>query len=288
MSEDRNADEPSATDESTDSVNRRRFVKAFGAAGSVGLLGLGTGQASARRNSVSRSRAGDIARRSVSQAALNTAKADLGVSSFQLSEATEQKIDGVPWVQIPVSGINLFAYNTKQDTTEIKPDSNTLVRARLEDDEVTIERLKIGGAVTEEALQTLAHSADWNKALENGGVVTVNADDAAAHLDQLSGVSRVFVPVELETGDETMLIAEIDEEGRLSSVYGFVGKSDGVTTQQSAIDCFANCIPISAGCTQVCYPCVSAPNQFTCAPCAVCLGAVGTACAVKCGAEQLL
>lgn len=43
MSDDHNADEPSATDDSTDSVNRRRFVKSLGVAGgtTVGLAGVG-------------------------------------------------------------------------------------------------------------------------------------------------------------------------------------------------------------------------------------------------------
>lgn len=47
MSEDHNADEPSATSDSTGSVNRRCFVKALGAAGATtGLAGVGTAKKS--------------------------------------------------------------------------------------------------------------------------------------------------------------------------------------------------------------------------------------------------
>ena len=49
MTKDRNADEPSATGDSTDSINRRRFVKGVGAAGLASSLSMTTGVASAKQ-----------------------------------------------------------------------------------------------------------------------------------------------------------------------------------------------------------------------------------------------
>ena len=49
MPNDHNADESSATDDSTDSINRRRFVKGVGATGFASALPIGTGVASAQQ-----------------------------------------------------------------------------------------------------------------------------------------------------------------------------------------------------------------------------------------------
>lgn len=50
MTEDRNPDEPSATGDSTNSINRRRFVKGVGAAGFASTLPMATGVASAQQS----------------------------------------------------------------------------------------------------------------------------------------------------------------------------------------------------------------------------------------------
>ncbi|RRJ31876.1 hypothetical protein EIK79_06240 [Halocatena pleomorpha] len=99
-------------------------------------------------------------------------------------------------------------------------------------------------------------------------------------------MTRVFVPAELKDGSKKILLVEINEDNSLKSVYGFPGTSDGITIQESAIDCWADCIVVGVICTNVCAPCLSAPTPPTCAPCAVCIGGSASACAVKCGIEQ--
>lgn len=267
-------------------INRRKLLKRIGAATGASIFAPGIVQARTQEQSVPKSRVKEILQRKVSQVALDTAGIDS--NSLRLDDATEQTVNSDKWIRIPTDGDEVSTYIIDRTIAEIQTSSNTFVRAKPEVDGVFVEDLKMGEEVTNKALQTLEDSADWSEALENGGVVTVTSDDAAAHVDRISGITRVIVPGELEGGDKTMLIAEINENNSLNTVYGFPGTSGGITTQQSAIDCFAECIPITSACTQLCVPCVSAPNQFTCAPCAVCLGAAGTGCAVKCGAEQLL
>lgn len=287
MSEEDNADKTEKT-RSTSSVNRRHFVKCLGTAGSIGVFGVGTTRASAEEGPISRSRAKEIIQKEVSQVALKVAKIRPEADSFELEEAIETEIDDVQWIQIPTEEADLFAYNVEEDIAEIKVNSNEFVRANFRDDEIHVEKLKTGEDVTNKGLKILKNNDEWRRALENNDVESVNTNEADAHLDRVSGISRVFTPATLESGDETMLITEIREDNSLNSVYSLSGSTDGVTTQQSAIDCFAECITFGAICSTVCVPCVSAPNQFTCAPCAACLGATGVSCAVQCGAEQLL
>lgn len=265
-------------------INRRKLLKRIGAATGASIFAPGIVQARPQEQSVPKRRVEEILQHKASQVALDTA--GVASDSLRLDDATEQTIDTDLWIRIPADSGETFTYNIDGTIAEVQTNSNTFVRATPEDDGVFVEDLKMGEEVTNKALQTLADSTDWSEALENGGVVTVMTDDAAAHRDRISGLTRVVVPGELEGGDETLLIAEINENNSLKTVYDFPGTAGGMTTQQSAIDCFVECIPITSACTQVCVPCVSAPNQFTCAPCAVCLGAAGTGCAVKCGAEE--
>lgn len=83
-----------------------------------------------------------------------------------------------------------------------------------------------------------------------------------------------------------MLLTELSSDGSLKTVYALPLGTDGVTAQESAIDCWADCISFGVVCSSVCTPCVSAPTIPTCAPCGVCIGGTATLCAGKCGIEQ--
>lgn len=267
-------------------INRRKLLKSIGAATGASAFGLGTAQAKSQEEPVSKSEVEDILQHEESQVALDTASVDS--DSLRTGEATEQQIKSAPWVEIPVGGeaADYFAYNTSNSIAEIKTSSNTVVRAKPEDDDIFVEDLKMGEGVTTETLQTLEDSDNWNNALENGDVVSMNTDDTAANLDRVSGVSRAFIPAELKGGDRVVLIAEINEDNSLNSVYGLPKESDGITTQQSAIDCWVDCVDITTVCYVPCQPCIYGPTIPTCTPCGACLGAGAVGCAGYCGLEQ--
>jgi len=267
-------------------INRRKLLKSIGAATGASAFGLGTAQAKTQEEPVSESEVEDILQRKESQVALNTASVDS--NSLRTGKATEQQINSAPWVEVPVDGdtADYLAYNTSNNIAEIKTGSNTLVRAKPDDNGIFVEDLKMGEEATTEALQTLEDSANWNDALKTGNVVSMNTDDAAAHLDRVSGVSRAFVPAELKSGDRVVLIVEINEDNRLNSVYGLPKESDGITTQQSAIDCWVDCVDITTVCYVPCQPCIYGPTIPTCTPCGACLGAGAVGCAGYCGLEQ--
>ncbi|ELZ10166.1 hypothetical protein C478_14767 [Natrinema thermotolerans DSM 11552] len=263
-------------------INRRKLLKSVGIAAGAGVAGIGNVQASS--GDVSTTDAETALDRDVSRTALKTAGVD--PDSIAIEDATETQVRTERWVQVPIEGdAEHFAYNDEADVAEIKTGENTLVRARRDDGEIRVENLVLGDAVTTEALETLQASDDWTEALENGEVATVDTADAAAHRDLESGVSRVFVSATLESGADTLLIAEIDG-AELGSVYSLAGQSDGITTQESAIDCWVNCITWGTFCATPCQVCVADPTRVSCAPCAVCIGGTAAGCAAKCGIEQ--
>ncbi|WP_210424888.1 hypothetical protein [Halorussus halobius] len=265
-------------------VNRRKLLKGIGVAAGTSAFGFGSAQADG----------GDVSESEV-EAALETEEiavaletAGLRVESLQTGDATGQTVNRSLWLEVPVAGdaAEYLAYNDENSIAEIKLDETELVRTESRDDGVFVERLRMGEAVTAEALRALEATRDWEQALESGNVDSVNVDEAAAHVDETSGVRRVFVPAELGDGTETLLMAEISADGGLASVYSFSGGSDGPTTTESAIDCWANCITWGTFCSTPCSVCVGAPSAPTCSPCAVCIGGTATVCAGKCGIEQ--
>ncbi|MDL0138613.1 hypothetical protein PNP85_03700 [Halobacterium salinarum] len=267
-------------------INRRKLLKSIGAAAGASAFGLGTVQAKTQEEPVSESEVKDILQRKESQVALDRASVDS--DSLRTGKATEQQVNSAPWVEIPVDGdaADYFAYNTSNSIAELKTSSNTVVRAKPEEGGIFVEDLKMGEEVTTETLQTLEDSAKWNDALEEGNVVTVNTDEAAAHHDRVSGVSRAFVPAEQESGDQLLLMAEINENNGLESVYGLPGESDGITTQDAFSDCWLDCITWGTFCSTPCSFCVADPTRISCVPCAVCIGGTASGCAGKCGIEE--
>lgn len=264
-------------------INRRNLLKRVGAAAGVSAAGIGSVQAG--NNDVSSAEAKATLDHDVSKAALE--RADVDPDSLAFGEAIERQVKTEQWVQIPVDGDGEhFAYNDDENVAEIKTGSDILVRARRDDGDIVVEALELGDEVTAEALDTLAASDDWDEMLEERNVASVDTEDAAAHRDLESGITRVFVSAELADGVPVLLIAEIAQDDSLKSVHAVPGSSGGISTQESAFDCWVNCITWGTFCMTPCQVCVADPTRISCAPCAVCIGGTAAGCAAKCGLEQ--
>lgn len=92
------------------------------------------------------------------------------------------------------------------------------------------------------------------------------------------------VPTETGNDREVMLMVKLGGRGSLKPVYS--PKTDGPTTMDPAIECWADCIAWGTFCSTPCSVCVSAPSVPTCSPCGVCIGGTATLCAGKCGIEE--
>lgn len=263
-------------------TNRRTILKSIGTMTAATTFGTGA---------VHASQGEDIAAEDVkttleyeeAQAALDTA--DIDHDSLEIEDATKQTVDSETWIDVPVTGKGkrVFSYNSDERLAEIKVNPNTLVRAQAKDKEVSVEKLTMSNGVTSRALATLEDDADYEAALEEANVDTVMTDDAAAHVDEISGITRVFLPVEFADESEQLLLIEIEKDDSLEAVYGLPTESEIGTM---GIECWASCITVGRFCRTVCSPCLSAPTKPTCTPCAVCIGGSATACAVGCGISQ--
>lgn len=167
---------------------------------------------------------------------------------------------------------------------EVKPSSNTVVRAKSEDSEISVENLVMGEKVTDEALQVLKGSTEFEQALQNADVEVMKTDEAAASFDRESGTTMAAVPAKQDDGSDVLLMAEIAADDSLQSVHGLPSTPEGGVQLQdnSGIDCWAGCISFGLLCSNVCVPCGSAPTIPTCAPCAVC---VGVSAAISCSQQ---
>ncbi|ELY87389.1 hypothetical protein C485_06670 [Natrinema altunense JCM 12890] len=229
--------------------------------------------------------ASEILRREVSKAALEAA----GITPPNPSEAKRVDVSGPKnnterWIAIPAAEGTTFSYNENENIAEVQRDSESFVRATARDGDIIVEDVKLGDEVTNRALRILQSSDEFDQALDNADVDDVMTDKVAANFDRESGITRAFVPTTLENGETLMLMAEIDENESLKSVYGLPSSSSGISTQDDDdIECWIGCISFGITCANVCTPCASAPTIPTCAPCAVCVGATAAAaCAREC------
>ncbi|WP_238709308.1 hypothetical protein [Natronorubrum halophilum] len=268
-------------------TDRRTLLKGIGVASGAGIFGFGTVQARTRDESVSSDRVADILRRAESRAALETADVERpDITAAKKVDVTGPKNTTERWISVPVSEDVTFSYNPDENIAEVQQRSDSFVRATARDGDVIVEDVELGDDVTEDAVRTLKSSDEFDEALDNGDVAAVKTADAAANFDRISEVTRVFVPAELEGGDDVMLLAEIGGDGSLDSVYGLPTASE-IGTQDDGIDCWIGCLSFGLTCANVCTPCAAAPTAPTCAPCAVCVGVTAAAaCARECSIPE--
>ncbi|WP_254611689.1 hypothetical protein [Haloterrigena gelatinilytica] len=266
-------------------VGGRDILRGIGATGSIGAIGIGTVQARTDDESVPEREVAEILRKAVSRAALETA----GLDQPDPTEARRVTVSGPghvteEWIALPVGDDETFSYNPEKEIAEIERNSNSLVRATAHDGDVIVEDLLLGEAVTEDAIETLESSDEFEQALNNAGVVEVELEDAAANFDRESGTTRAFVPVTNAGGSESTLFVEIAPDDSLEAVYGLPADTSGVGLADSdGIECWIGCLGFGLTCANVCTPCASVPTAPTCAPCAVCVGATAAAaCAREC------
>lgn len=269
--------------------DRRDILKGIGATGSVVAFGSGTVQARTQDDSVPANEVAEILRKEVSQAALE--QADLrrpNPTEAERVEVTGPKHVTEEWIALPVGDDETFSYNPEKEIAEIERSSNSLIRATARDDEVIVEDLLLGETVTEQAVETLESSSEFDEALGNADAVDADFEGVAANFDRISGVTRAFVPVTRSDGSDEMLLVELDENDGLESVYGLPSESgDGMQAQNDGMECWIGCLGFGLTCSNVCMPCASAPTAPTCAPCAVCVGATAAAaCARECSILQ--
>lgn len=261
-------------------INRRNLLKRVGVAGASSGIVFGTAKADDERVAVSMKRVNEVIRAEESQVALKAADISESALHKNKTEAFVETIDSDEWIVVPIADGEEFAYNEKEHVAEIEMRPNRIVRGFSDEGgEVKVENLKFGADVTDDAIETLKASSDWDAALENADVVSVNTDEASAHVDRISGVTRVFIAAERADEEEIMLLAEINEEDDLETVYG----PDESEVGTQGFGCFANCITITRSCKTPCQVCYSAPAKWTCAPCGACLGAPAVTCAGYCG-----
>lgn len=276
---------------SKDKTNRRRrdVLKGIGVVGGVSVFGLGSVQAREQDESVPSQKVTELLNREESRAALETADVERpNPTAAKRIDISGPRQSAEEWITAPAGEDATFGYNTDENIAEIVLDSESVVRARAHDDDMIVEDLELGEDVTEDALETLKSSDDFDEALNDASVTDLKTDEAAANFDNESGVTRAFVPAERRDGDSVMLLAEIDEDGSLNAVYGLpTAPEDGVSVQDDGIECWIGCISFGLLCSNVCVPCASAPTPYTCAPCAVCVGAsAAIACSRECSIPQ--
>lgn len=283
-------------------INRRKLLRSIGAATGAGLTGLGFST-----SAVAAEDGPDVTREEVAvsdadietaleQEAAKTVLQEASLDSLNRKEAkgyeTRVNADGSSRtfheVALPsTDGESTFSYvksEKSNNVASVKTASGTIIRAIVKKEGIQTEIIEYGEVVTEEALQTLEKSGTKAK-IETEGDLTLDTDNTSAYVDQTTGKTHIYSSAKRKAGGEVLLYATISESGSPDSVY---------VIQQSAIQCFANCMALrvpslgSICWTYSCSPCVSTLYVPICVACASCGGAIAATCIATCGAEQLL
>lgn len=254
---------------------RRDVVKKIGAAAGVAAVGAAQPVAAERATDVLDR---DEVRLALEEAGVETAALDQGAS-------TTEVVRSETWVKIPVAtDAAEYVASNETDTAEVVTGDNSVVRATVDDDGRRVENLEMGQQVVDETFRTI-DDRDLRRVMDEADVVSLVREDADAHVDHTTGTRRLFVDGETQSGETAGLLLEVEADGSVSSGFD-LSTRDGVSTTESAIDCWVNCITWGTFCSTPCTVCVADPTRISCAPCAVCIGGTATVCAAKCGIEQ--
>lgn len=288
--------------ESSNTVNRRSFVKALSAASGAAVFGTSSVGNAFATETESSSLERNIAREEVSVSETDVkmvlehkeskiALKEASFGSLNEDEAVGHEIkvtaNGITRafheVVIPSTGGEAtFSYVTSDDANNvasIKTKTGTVIRATARDNEIQTEILEFGKDVINEGLQMLEQSGKKTE-IEKANVTTLHSDRSAASFDKVSGTTYLYIPATMKTGEQALVYAEIPASGNPDTVH---------VMQQDYWACVSGCVLLHSGaigswCWSIACSACAAGLLPSCAACLACAGGVVGFCGtVVCG-----
>ncbi len=281
-------------------TRRRDVLKAIGLSATIGFTGLSATQSAAAdstgatRNRYSGSAADSALETALASAELQAvAEAIPGKSNrlvtdeFEAYEIVVEGTDGGSAVRaeytqvvIPVRGGEsdlVFATDGEQNSVGVELESGRYAYCNSMEEGLRHKHLP-GAAVEARAVAAVRGSADFAELSERiPASSSVKFGNASVSVVEETGYATVAVPIAGATDAANgVLVGTVD-----------TSTDQIVTIQASYWSCVANCLALSSpafygACAPICSPCAVVPSQFTCAPCAACLGIALVACGGRC------